>query len=228
MKSIYTRSGILLGLAITVAVFCFILPSAKVSNETGVVLNLPAEIPGLKSELIEMSAKEREWLPDTTRYIKRTYYPEGAQPSGFHSVNVSLIVSGGDERSLHRPSVCMDGQGWSIPSKTVRTLEVDGKQVEIMDLYLKRVSNGQMIEAHYYFFWVGRGISTPSYAKMKGISLWDNFSKNVNHRWAYPGVFLYVNPDAEDPQGNAWARAQHVLKHTIPHFHKGFGAEEEG
>ena len=121
----------------------------------------------------------------------------------------------------------MDGQGWSIPSKTVRTLAIGDKQVELMDLSLKRVVNGKVIEAHYYFFWIGRGISTPSYRNMKWLSLVDNFTKNLNHRWAYPGIFVWVNPHATHPQEDAWQRAQHVMSQVIPSFHKQFGAEEK-
>ena len=226
MKSVYGRSGLLVGLSGAVASLCFFLPESKTSNETGIVLQLPEKLEGYDSVSVEMSQKEKDWLPSSTRSQKRCYFPHGSSPETLAAVQVSLILSGGDERSLHRPEVCMDGQGWSIPTKVVRSLELDGKQVEVMDLFLKRVVNGRVVEAHYYFFWVGRGISTPSYREMKWLSLVDNFTKNRNHRWAYPGVFLWVNPHAPQPQKDAWFRAQHVLKQVIPSFHKQFGAEE--
>ena len=226
MHNIFVRSGIVLFLCVGVACFCFFLPQAKVSNEAGVVLQLPEKVKGYSSVKVDMSQKEKDWLPGSTRYTKRTYYPEGASASSWAAISVSLIVSGGDERSLHRPSVCMDGQGWAIPTKMTRTFEVDGQEIELMDLFLKRVIDGQVYEAHYYFFWVGRGISTSSYARMKWLSLVDNFTKNVNHRWAYPGIFVHVHPGVEDRHEHAWRRAKHVIQEVVPHFHKDFGAEE--
>jgi hypothetical protein len=226
MKTILIRNLILLGLVVFTAALCYFLPSSKVSNEVGVVLSLPENIQGYRSQLIEMSEKEKVWLPESTRYIKRSYYPEWSEPNSFFSVNMSLIVSGGDERSLHRPEVCMDGQGWSIPHKVVRKLSSEGREIEVMDLFLQRVVDEQVIRAHYYYFWVGRGISTSSYAEMKRLNVWDNFFKNVNHRWAYPGIFLYVDPNHVNPDEDAWDRAQHVVKSALPFFHKEFGAKE--
>jgi len=227
IDNVFFRAGLLLALCMGVAAFCFLLPDAKVSNEAGVVLELPEEVPGYFSKAVEMSDKEKEWLPSSTQYMKKEYFPEGADPEKYLPISLSLIVSGGDKRSLHRPEVCLDAQGWSIPSKRVRTLEVEGKRLEIMDLSLLRVSNGKEIEAHYYFFWVGRGINTPQYRDMTLYSLWDNFTKNLNHRWAYPGLFIYVNPHEEDGHEKVWQEAQFFLRETLPVFHKEFGALEE-
>lgn len=226
IQNIYFRTGLLLALCVGVAGFCFFLPNAGVSNQQGVVLNLPEEVPGFHSELVEMSEKEREWLPGSTKYLKRQYYPKGYDKERVAPVSMSLIVSGGDERSLHRPEVCMDGQGWQIPTKRVRKVEMDGKQIDVMDLYLKREVEGGVVEAHYYFFWVGMGISTAQYREMKLYSLWDNFTKNLNHRWAYPAVMVHVNPQIKDRHEKAWLQAEYFIKHALPSFHKEFGAEE--
>jgi len=177
VHDVYFRAGVLFFLFLSTAVFCYLLPEAKVSNESGVVQKLPEVI---------------------------------------------------DERSLHRPEVCMDGQGWQITTKQVRSMELNGEKLEVMDLSLKRESNGKVIEAHYYFFWVGKDISTPHYRDMKLRSLWDNFTKNLNHRWAYPAVMVYVNPfDEEQRHELNWKKAEHFFKHALPVFHKQFGAVEE-
>lgn len=218
----YWRSLSFLTLSFAVIGFCTLLPAAKVSNEVGVLLQLPETIGDLESKAVEMSKKEKFLLPDSTEYLKRTYFPVGQGTDSYNAISVSLIISRGDDRSLHRPAVCLDGQGWSIPHKQIKKLEIDGKTVEIMDLILDRDMNGKKLEAHYYYFWVGRGINTPSYGKMKLYSVWDNFTKNINHRWAYPGIFVYVNPHAENPQEDAWQRAQVVIKGSLKHFHKDF------
>jgi len=121
----------------------------------------------------------------------------------------------------------MDGQGWDIPYKKVRPINIDGETLEVMDLELVREVNGQILKAHYYFFWVGMGTSTPSYASMKWMNMWDNFTKNLNHRWAYPGMFVYENPNAENPRLDAWERGKVILKSAIPVFHKDFRTVEK-
>lgn len=228
LHDVYFRAGVLFFLFLSTAVFCYLLPEAKVSNESGVVQKLPEVIPGYYSVAVEKSEGEKKWLPDTTGFTKRLYYPNGSDKEKFLPISLSLIVSGGDERSLHRPEVCMDGQGWQITTKQVRSMELNGEKLEVMDLSLKRESNGKVIEAHYYFFWVGKDISTPHYRDMKLRSLWDNFTKNLNHRWAYPAVMVYVNPfDEEQRHELNWKKAEHFLQHALPVFHKQFGAVEE-
>ena len=61
---------------------------------------------------------------------------------------------------------------------------------------------------------------------MKWLNLWDNFTKNLNHRWAYPGLFVVVNPQTKAPHEDAWDRAQVIMKSALPFFHKEFGAKE--
>lgn len=224
IKHFYFRLSLLVAVVGATALLCFFMPDAKVSNETGVILSLPEYIDGYDSELIPMSEKEKEWLPPSTRHTKRVYYKQGARSDFSSKIEFSIIVSGGDERSLHRPEVCLNGQGWAIPKKEIRTIIHAGKILEIMDLSLTMVANGETYRAHYYFFWVGRGISTPNYSDMKWFNLWDNFSKNMNHRWAYPGIFVGVNDTAQSPRQDAWRRAQYILRESLSHFHLEFGA----
>lgn len=223
----YFRLSSLVALVGTTALLCFFIPEPEVSNETGVVLALPEYIDGYDSQLIGMGEKEKEWLPPSTRHIKRVYYKQGSRFDFSSKIEFSIVVSGGDERSLHRPEVCLNGQGWAIPKKEIRRMIHAGKILEIMDLSLTQVTNGKTVRGHYYFFWVGRGISTPNYSDMKWLNLWDNFSKNMNHRWAYPGIFVGVNEEAESPRQDAWRRAQHILNASLSHFHLEFGAAKD-
>ena len=147
MKDVKIRAGVILFLCMSVAVFCYILPNAKISNECGVIRKLPVDIPGYTSVAVEPTAEEKKWLPKSTMTLKRRYFPTDVEPTAENAINVSLIISRGDKRSLHRPEVCMDGQGWSIPHKEVKTVTIDGKELQVMDLFLKRVQDGKEINA---------------------------------------------------------------------------------
>ena len=96
------------------------------SNETGVVLDLPETIPGFESKLVEMSEKERDWLPDSTKYIKRRYFPAGADPDKVAIVTVQDAAhagSSGREISNHcdPPRAASDLRATPISEKAMRS-----------------------------------------------------------------------------------------------------------
>jgi len=64
---------------------------------------------------------ERETLPADTGYARRLYLPAGDQR---RAVLVSVVLSGRDRSSLHRPDLCLTGQGWSIVSDTRHLFKV--------------------------------------------------------------------------------------------------------
>lgn len=221
---LFIRSLSVLVLSITTACICLFLPKTEVSSDTGVVLNLPEVIGPYSSYVTGMSEKEKEWLPETTSSIKRMYYYSGEQVYSKSRIDFSIVLSGGDERSLHRPAVCLDAQGWIILQKSERRLLHAGRELLVTDLSLTRNDDGETVRAHYYYFWVGRGINTPRYSDMKWLNLWDNFTKNKNHRWAYPGIMVTVDETQELPHKESWQRASYILKEALPYFHKQFGA----
>jgi len=232
----YMKSIILLALSGLLIGVCHIAPEHRVSDSTGVYLQLPNEIGDFHGSEIEKTFEEKKQLPPSTLFIRKRYkhyLSSTLQAKRIENFTVSLVVSGGDERSLHRPDVCLDGLGWTVVTKTIHNFEINGKVLPVMDYSLAQTvenSEGKKIKfrAHYYFLWIGRDVNTASLMEMKWLSLWDNFTKNLNHRWAYPGVFLSVNEAQDDPEADALKRSKGIFNAIIPYFHKEFGAQEIG
>lgn len=165
---------------------CLISPETNSASQSGVHMELPDFLAGYIGMDQDISIAERQILPSDTEFARKTYYnPQGDQ------ILCSIVLAGGEKRSIHRPQVCLPGQGWTIRSETVRPIDLgDGKILEVMDLSLTReveVGSGQkrIIESHYFYFYVGKGIVTPHSKIRVFLTSWDRLIKGLNHRWAY-------------------------------------------
>lgn len=215
---------------------CYLFPNAALNPESGVILSLPESMPGYTSELVEMSETEKYWLPDDTLNIKRNYrsVTAGNEMDRFEQgISANIILSGADKRSLHRPEVCMTGQGWSInkgQTKVVK-LETEGGPLDVMDLCLSRTVEGQngeplVIKAHYVYWWVGKSVSTPHSYKRILLSAINNVFKNTNDRWAYPSVMVQSLGNDKAKDEAARERAFSYIRKFAPTFQKSLGAKE--
>src|SRR5690606_1661415 len=62
----------------------------------------------------EVTQVERDILPPDTGYSRRSYVALH-QPS--RQVFLSIVLSGRDRSSIHRPELCVAGQGWTITGR---------------------------------------------------------------------------------------------------------------
>ncbi|QQL45628.1 exosortase-associated EpsI family protein [Sulfuriroseicoccus oceanibius] len=234
MKSLKFRLAFFVGLVGVTLGLCQMFPNAALDPAAGVVMKLPDVIPGFTSREVEMSDEEKYWLPPETSSVKRVYTPihgETADELAFGGITASIILSGGDRRSLHRPEVCMTGQGWTIEKREVVSLETEGGPLDVMDLYLKRKMTDPdgtewVLYANYIYWWVGKEVSTPhSWQRILTTSL-NNMFFNINDRWAYPSVMVYTAKDAGSV-GRVVARdrALKYIQRYAPTFQKSLGAK---
>ncbi|MGJ8676113.1 MAG: exosortase-associated EpsI family protein [Akkermansiaceae bacterium] len=213
---------------------CYLFPNAAANPEAGVIMTLPDRIPGYTSEIVPVSDIEKKWLPADTTSLKRSYksiYAENGLQKFNEAISATLILSGADaQRSLHRPEVCMNGQGWTINKREVVKLDTEGGPLEVMDLHLSRENRTEtgekyVIKAHYIYWWVGKNDSTPYYMRRIILSSMNNIFKNVNDRWAYPSVMVYAVGDDKKVQQESRQRAFEFIKRYAPTFQKSLGAK---
>jgi hypothetical protein len=155
--------------------------------------------PACGGSLSNASKAEKDILPPDTGLIRKRY----VLPNG-HTIYVSIVLSGKERSSIHRPQMCIVGQGHEIVrSKTMRVPMDDRKPLDVMTLeLLRRVKNGdgQLLEyASYYTYWfVGKGRETPSHFWRTIWMATDRIFYNVAHRWAYIAVSGTRQKDSED------------------------------
>ena len=209
---------------------CQEFPNAATDPQSGMVMKLPKEIPGHVGFSREVSEEEKVWLPSDTEMLKMAYYPKNArsqEEAVNRSISATLILSGSDQRSLHRPEVCLDGQGWAITDQPIVQLEVNGKKLKVKDLHLQRTQTQEdkslkTIKAHYIYWWVGSNVSTADTAKRALISVKENILHNRNTRWGYPSIMTYVDSDRGEEREDAQKRIYSFLENYGAGFLKNY------
>ena len=229
-----TRAVILLALCGMTVLLCQFSPQPKGGDEAGVLAELPMVAGRFVGESEPPSDKELELLPADTIIVKRAYRTPGRSPEDRDLAHASLVIAGQDSRSIHRPEVCLDGQGWTITESRVREVQLlSGDVLRVRDLAIERevlLSNGTKLplRAHYVYWFVGADITTPSNFERQLLSLRDSVLRNVNHRWAYPSVMARVTDNLTPQQSGERRRSDaetvemilSLIRSLAPHLQK--------
>lgn len=178
-----TQALLPLALSLGTLLVCYFSPVADSFAELGVKTELPENFQGIFGIKSKISEKERRnFDPTGTQLIRRVYIENNR-----HSLIANVIINGAIE-NLHRPEVCLPSQDWKLSKLYKKTLNPPnyGKEVPV-HIYLcnKRESNESLL---YLYTFVGHNRITAQYDTMKTISIWDNFSHALNHRWAMIGL----------------------------------------
>lgn len=146
--------------------------------------------------LDRISLDEKRILPPDTVILKKLYRDdEGAE------VFATVVVTGDQRASIHRPQWCLPAQGYSIDAS--RVLRVPLRQREVLEVMLLDVSgpheSGRRTErpSAYAYWFIGRGQTTPHHATRLLRSTLDNIIHGVNQRWASISVATNRSSEAD-------------------------------
>ncbi|MCB1275851.1 exosortase-associated EpsI family protein [Prosthecobacter sp.] len=229
------RAVILLALCGMTMLLCQFSPQPKGGDEIGIRADLPMVAGSFVGESEAPSEKELALLPGDTIIVKREYRTPGRPLDKRDLAHASLVIAGNDSRSIHRPEVCLDGQGWTITDSRVREIKLlSGELLHVRDLAIERevlLNDGSKLplRAHYVYWFVGADVSTPSNLERQLISLRDSVLRNVNHRWAYPSVMARVTDNLTPQQSGERSRNDEdtvkmilsLIRSLAPHLQKG-------
>ena len=140
-----------------------------------------------------------EWdnLPKDTTIFKKQYF--NLNQSNLTAF-CAVVLSGQDRSSIHRPQVCLIGQGNEIVSQTVISVPLAGrKPLEVMVLNLIRDHpNGGKYYSYYAYWFVGKDRETAHHMDRMVWMGFDRIFRNVAHRWAYISVSVErTDPDSD-------------------------------
>lgn len=150
-------------------------------------------------KLDNMSPAEKNILPPDTKVVKKRYVNRQGK-----TIFVSLVFSGSDQRSIHRPQQCLTAQGYAIEKTTVIEASVIGRpplKVMMLDARLTaRMLNGDRKDNSIIFaYWfVGKGRETPYHLKRLLWMASDRIFRNVAYRWAYIAVSTDRNDSSSE------------------------------
>ena len=197
------RAFISLALAAITCLGCWLSPEPRQGEECGVRMELPSVAGRFIGEAGEVTQIERDTLPSDTEITRMVYHTPGMRPQDRHSLTMSIVLSGSERRSIHRPEVCLSGQGWSVVEARDIALPVSsGGEITARDLLIEKpvtLNTGERrnLRAHYVYWFVGSSVTTPSHWTRIWLSTRDSILHNVNHRWAYPAVLALVTDNFE-------------------------------
>jgi len=199
------RSAVILFIALLAGFACLFNPPLDLSPQAGVVMDLPVFVGDYLGKKGEITQIELGLLPKDTEFARRNYDDgKGDQ------ITCSIVLSGAEQRSIHRPEGCLTGQGWTITSQDYIPIPLkSGHKLTARKLSLSREvttpDGGSLTVRAFYIYWfVGQNVSTPSEMERVLLSNWDRVMHNIAHRWAYVSVFSIVSdnlrPDGLDPE----------------------------
>ncbi len=190
---------------------CRLSPEVRAGDAAGVVMELPTAVGRFLGQPLEKDAAEKALLPEDTQMLKMQYRSPGAAEDR-DVVQVTLVLAGAERRSIHRPEVCLDGQGWTLLDSRVLDVEVlPGRFLPVKDLLVERQvrmkdGGSRMLRAHYAYWFIGTDVTTPSNATRVWLSTWDNIFRNINHRWAYASITCWVTENLQPAESGQRVR----------------------
>ena len=157
------------------------------------------EIPGYSSEELSVGEAERTVLPADTRVLKRLY----RETAGGRGFLVTVVVGGKSKNSVHRPELCLPGQGFQMSDP--RETEADGVDWHLVTL-TKRAAPA---EGFAYTFFNQDGYRTASHLRRIFRDVWDRSVRGRIDRWVMVTVCASTADDA------ALARFLGLLKEVL-------------
>ena len=192
------RSILIPAVAVAMVLACRLSPALRQESDSGVVMRLPGGCSRFLGEPGAASEAEKTLLPEDTQIVKMHYrtaaYGEGTQDQA----EVTLVLAGAERRSIHRPEVCLTGQGWTLLSSRTLPVEITpGQAMQVRDLLIEKTVQlpggaSSRLLAHYIYWFVGTDVTTASHFDRVWLTAWDSVIRNVNHRWAYASALALV------------------------------------
>ena len=169
---------------VVVAAMWFQHQTPKVTVTEAPNVSLPAVIAGCKTEELQVSEAELSILPKDTKFIKRLY--TDANGDWFA---VSAVIGGVSKMSIHRPELCLPGQGYLMSSPR-NNRSSDGTSWRMITLE----KGGSGRQGFAYTFFNQAGFKTSSHTMRILCDVWDRTVFNRIDRW----VMITVNSSVHD------------------------------
>ena len=180
---------------------------------------LPEALPGYKSELIPQAAVVTNQLPKDTSFGQRLY----TGTDGFQAM-VNVVLMGADRTSIHKPQICLVGQGWEFDDRATHIMSVPVARPAAYELPVMRVvatidtvENGQPVKrACVYAYWfVDARHFTAQHNEWKLRMVKDFLLTGVLDRWAYVTFFSVCAPGQEEA---TFERMKKLIADAVPEF----------
>jgi hypothetical protein len=118
----------------------------------------------------------------------------------------SIVLAGREVTSIHRPELCLPGQGWRIENEYTQAIPVPaaaGGTLNVMRMNATRsvpLRDGrtEQMRSVFAYWFVGKDRVTPYHWQRIFWTAKDRVMHNTNHRWAYILIHMPIHDDAAD------------------------------
>jgi len=136
----------------------------------------PHVCPRCGKPLAPLSLGEKTVLPPDTRILKRTY-----RDAAGRTLAMTVVVGGASRLSIHRPEMCLPGQGFQILSE--RTLDLDLGGGRLLRARLVRAARTGQEPIGFLYWFVNRRAETASHWVRIFSDVWSRCAHNRINRW---------------------------------------------
>jgi hypothetical protein len=197
------------------------LPGIKATPVPGSLLmdiQLPERVLDFTSTNVAQTQVVLDYLPKDTSYAQRRY----TAPDGF-SVNGNIVLMGLDRTSIHKPEICLPGQGWRIERQDIAVIPIRadppypmkvgkwvlGNTIQMPDGQKKQIGG------IYVFWFVADKEQTVSHWERQWWLARDLLRTGILQRWAYVSYFAVCEPGQEEP---TFERVKELIAASVPEF----------
>lgn len=202
-----------------------VMIDGMVHDEEGNVVNtntvaLPESVLGYESTPRPITTVELGWLPADTTYARRVYHaPDGP------AFQVNVVMMKRDRSSIHKPQICLTGQGWKIVSEHEESIPLnagDVTRLPVWKMIAERdqiMSDGshQKISAVYVYWFVAEDHVTARHGERMFWSARELLRNGVLQRWAYVSVLGICRPGEEEA---LYDRMTEFIAVSVPDYHR--------
>ena len=191
------------------------------ANSGNLEVVLPENLPGYNSTALPESDMVTNRLPKDTSFGQRVY----VSTNDHFRVTLNVVLMGSDRSSIHKPEICLTGQGWACDNQATRQEQIPMEQPYPYQLTVNKYvasqefeQNGVKIPARgLYIYWYVDGTHLTA-DQWRWMSVWipqDLILHGLLERWAYISYFATCAPGQEDA---TFARMKRLIAATVPQF----------
>jgi hypothetical protein len=182
---------------------------------------LPENVPGYKSVILPEAQIVLDKLPKDSSFGQRSYTSD----DGKFQAQVNVVLMGTDRSSIHKPQICLTGQGWACDNQATRPELVRLEKPFPYDLEVNKYVASKVVEMDgrpqtvrgLYVYWYVDG--THHTAKQWEWMAWwmpqDLVLHGLLERWAYISIFTVCAPGGED---QAFGQVKKLMAGLVPQF----------
>ena len=198
------------------------LPGIKTAPIPGSIrldILLPEQVLDYKSEAIPAGTWLTQFLPADTSVALRHY----TDTDGFNTL-VTAVLMGTDRTSIHKPQICLKGQGWEIQDYLSKETSVRMERPRAYDLPVTRliatktgVVDGRQITArgiYVYWFVADHELTASHWTRVVSMA-GEVLKTGTLQRWAYISCFSICKPGDEEA---TFERLKKFIAASAPEF----------